>query len=110
MLTRASRTEDSVKLPFLSLIRRTDCGSAPVHCSNEREYALAFTTSLDAGAYLRKDRSPELELKLISRHNLSRFLDELEAAGFAGIAFDARPDGTVDSCLPLEQLRLDFAQ
>jgi hypothetical protein len=110
MLTQASRESAlTVKLPFLALSRRTTNGPVPVECPGASGYALAFTTLIDAGAYLQEVQSGDLELELVFRQSLHKYLAALEQSGFLGIGFDASPDCARVTTFPLAELRATFS-
>jgi hypothetical protein len=107
MLTRSSKV-NGVRLPFLSLGRNTADGVKPAQCGDS-SYALAFTTLRNAGAYLQARNDTSLELEMIVRQSASRYLDELEQAGFVGIGFDTKADGNDATLVSLEDLRAMLA-
>lgn len=91
-----------MKLPFLSLSRRTSNGPVPVDSPGAPGYALAFTTLIDAGTYLQELQVGDLELELIFRQSVDKYLTALEQSGFLGVRFDT------DSMLTLDELRATF--
>jgi hypothetical protein len=103
MLTRSSKA-NGVRLPFLSLGRNTAEGVKPAQYG-ESGYALAFTTLREAGSYLQAKNDSSLELELIARQSVCRYLDDLEQAGFVGIGFDTTADGDGAALVSLDELR-----
>jgi hypothetical protein len=86
MLTQAS----TVRLPFLALSRRTTKGLAPVECPGADGYALAFTTLIDAGAYLQEAKAGDLELELVFRQSLAKYFASLDRLFWALASMPAR--------------------
>jgi hypothetical protein len=91
MLTQASRPH-TVKLPFLALSRRTAGGLVPEECPGADGHVVAFTTLVDAGAFLQQRQRDDLELNLIGRQGVAAFLQAVESAGYVGVGFDPKPN------------------
>jgi hypothetical protein len=107
MLTRSSKA-NGVKLPFLSLGKSTAEGVKPALCE-QSGYALAFTTLRDAGNYLQARSDSSLELEMIVRPGVARYLDDLERAGFVGVGFDTQADGDGAVLFSIDELRAMLA-
>jgi hypothetical protein len=108
MLTRSSKV-NGVKLPFLSLGQNTAEGVKPAQCGHSG-YALAFTTLRDAGAYLQAKNDSSLELEMIVRPGIARYLDDLQRAGFVGVGFDTTADDDGAVLFTIDDLRAMIAQ
>jgi hypothetical protein len=108
MPTRASKPPAArVKLPFFSLNRPSSDGAAPVECSEAAGYGTAFTSFVDATAYLQQQAARDLELSLIFRQSVAEYLEVLEHSGFAGVVFD--PGLESAKRLSLAELRTNFS-
>jgi hypothetical protein len=107
MLTRSSKV-NGVKLPFLSLGRNTAEGVRPAQFGDSA-YALAFTTLREAGSYLHAKNDSSLELEMIVRQSATRYLNDLERAGFVGVGFDTQADGDGAVLFTIDELRAMLA-
>jgi hypothetical protein len=107
MLTRSSKV-NGVRLPFLSLGRNTADGVKPAQ-NGESCYALAFTTLRNAGAYLQAKNDTSLELEMIVRQSMTRYLDDLERAGLVGVGLDTKADGGGAVQVSIDELRAMLA-
>lgn len=108
MLTRSSKV-NGVRLPFLSLGRNTAEGVKPAQ-NGESSYALAFTTLRNAGAYLQAKNDTNLELEMIVRQSVARYLDDLERAGLVGVGFDTTANGDDAVLFLIDDLRAMLAK
>ena len=95
----------SLKLPFLTISRRTPDGARPVACPGHVNFALAFTALPDASAYLQSQHSPDLEIELVFRQSLAHYLEGLEDAGFLGAHFAASADSSREATFSIAELR-----
>jgi hypothetical protein len=71
---------------------------------------MAFTTLRHAGSYLQAKNDSSLELELIVRQSVGRYLDGLEKAGFTGIGFDTKTGGDGAAFYSLADLRAMLAE